>query len=250
MSMKILILGSVALGPKVACRVKRLLPSAQVTMIDRDSLISYGGCGIPYYVGGDVADIEGLQSTSAHVVRDERFFQNAKGVRVLTACEAISIDRKRKSVRVRHLKDNHREDLTYDKLVLATGATPIRPPIPGIDLPGVTVVANLHHAQRIKEMVSKGRVDRAVVIGGGAIGIEMSEALTDLWGVETTLVEMQDQLLPLPIGPDMARVIENHMVAKGVSVRLSEKVLAIQGDAGSGAGKSGTACCDSSGNWY
>lgn len=231
MSPKILILGSVALGPKVACRVKRMLPEAEVTMIDKDELISYGGCGIPYFVGGDVADIEGLQSTSAHVVRDERFFQNAKGVRVMTACEALAIDRSEKKVHVRHLKSDQEQTLAYDKLVLATGATPICPPIPGAQLPGVSVVSNLHHAQRIKSMVSKGQVGRAVVIGGGAIGIEMTEALADLWGIETTLVEMLDQVLPVPIGPDMARVIQNHMQAKGVSVRLNEKVKSIEGNA-------------------
>ncbi len=227
---KILIIGAVALGPKVACRVKRLNPDAEVTMIDRDDRISYGGCGIPYFVGGDVPDIDGLQSTSAHVVRDAQFFENAKGVHVLTRCEALSIDRVKKTVHIRYLDTGKKETIPYDKLVLATGARPVVPSIPGGDLQGVTPVADLHHAQRIKDRISRGLVSQAVVIGGGAIGIEMAEALTDLWGVDTTLVEMQSQVLPVAIGSDMARVLERHMESKGVRLLLNHSVRRILGD--------------------
>jgi NADPH-dependent 2,4-dienoyl-CoA reductase/sulfur reductase-like enzyme/rhodanese-related sulfurtransferase len=230
MAQKILIIGAVALGPKVACRLKRLDPEAEITMIDRDNRISYGGCGIPYFVGGDVAEVDGLQSTSAHVIRDARFFEGAKGVQVLTRCEALAIDRTRKTVQVRFIDSGSKESLAYDKLVLATGTTPVVPPIPGGELPGVTPVANLHHAQGIKDQLAKGLVTRAVVIGGGAIGIEMAEALTDLWGVETTLVELQPQVLPQAAGSDMARAIERHMEAKGVTMVLSESVQRIVGD--------------------
>ena len=234
MTNRVIVVGAVALGPKVACRIKRIDPAAQVTMIDKDTLISYGGCGIPYYVGGDVAELEGLRSTSAHVVRDENYFQNVKGVEVKTQTEAIAIDRKAKTVRVRYLADGSEEDLAYDKLVLGTGALPVVPPFPGADLPGVTVVANLHHAENIKDKISKGQVGNAVVIGAGAIGLEMAEALTDLWGVETTLVEMMDQLLPVAFGEDMSLVMKNHMEDKGVRVLLSERVQRILGDAENG----------------
>ena len=227
MSKKIVVIGAVALGPKVACRVKRLMPDAQVTLIDRDSIISYGGCGIPYYVSGDVAELEGLFSTSAHVVRDSLFFKNAKGVEVLTRTEAIGINPEKQLVRIRNLDSLSERELPYDDLVLATGATPLVPPIPGNDLPGVSVVANLHQAKAIKERIAKGEIGRAVVIGAGAIGIEMTEALTDLWGVETTLVEMQGQVLPTAFGPDLARVIKNEMEEKGVTVMLNEKVNGI-----------------------
>ena len=230
MSKKIVIVGAVALGPKVACRIKRLLPGAQVTLIDRDNFISYGGCGIPYYVSGDVAELEGLYSTSAHIVRDSNFFKNAKGVEVLTQTEALNINIQERTLEIRDLRDGSRRKLPYDDLVLATGATPVIPPIPGKDLPGVSVVSNLHQAKAIKEMIATGQVGQAVVIGGGAIGIEMAEALTDLWGVETTLVEMQDQLLPTALGPDMARIVKNEMTEKGVTVLLSQRVSAIARD--------------------
>jgi NADPH-dependent 2,4-dienoyl-CoA reductase/sulfur reductase-like enzyme/rhodanese-related sulfurtransferase len=119
-------------------------------------------------------------------------------------------------------------------LVLATGAIPIVPPLPGVDLPGVSVVANLNHAQKIKAAIAKGQVGSAVVIGAGAIGIEMAEALTDLWGVETTLVEMQQQVLPAAIGVDMARVMEAHLREKSVDLRLDTKVLKILGNGETG----------------
>ena len=230
MGQKVLIIGAVALGPKVACRLKRLDPSARVTLIDRDNLISYGGCGIPYYVGGDVADLEGLYSTSSHAIRDDRFFEQVKGVNVLSQTEVLSINRKGKFITVRNRVNNEESDLVYDKLVIASGANPVVPPIPGADLPGVSVVANLHNAREIKEKISKGQVESAVVIGGGAIGVEMAEALADLWGVETTLVEMMDHLLPTAIGPDMGLLIKNHMEENGVHILLGESVTQIIGN--------------------
>ncbi len=234
MGQRVLIIGAVAAGPKAACRLKRLDPEAEITLIDKDSLISYGGCGIPYYVSGDVAELESLYSTSAHVLRDCNYFKNVKGVEVLTETEALAIDRRNRRVKVKNLKDGSDAELEYDKLVIATGATPVKPPLPGADLPGVSVVANLHHADYIKDMIAKGKVERAVVIGGGAIGLEMAEALTDLWGVETTLVEMLDQLVPVSFGEDMALIIKNHMQENDVRVLLSERVTEILGDAENG----------------
>ena len=160
MSQKVVVIGGVALGPKVACRIKRLDPHASVTIIDKDRLISYGGCGIPYYVSGDVPELKDLYSTSAHVVRDAKFFANAKGVEVQTETEAIAIDREKKTVTVRK-PDGETALMPYDKLVLATGALPVQPPIPGVDLPGVSVVATLHHAAAIKDRIAKGDVGKA-----------------------------------------------------------------------------------------
>jgi NADPH-dependent 2,4-dienoyl-CoA reductase/sulfur reductase-like enzyme/rhodanese-related sulfurtransferase len=192
------------------------------------------GAVFPTTWGGDVAEIEGLLSTSAHVLRDPKFFKNAKGVVVQKQAEALSIDRKEKKVLIRNLLDNEETLLAYDKLVLATGARPLVPPIPGADLPGVSVVATPKHAIDITERISKGKVEKAVVIGGGLIGIEMAEALTDLWGVDTTVVEMMDQLLPGPIGPEFAIPLKNHMEEKGVKIHLSEQVTKILGDPESG----------------
>ncbi|MBF0259620.1 MAG: FAD-dependent oxidoreductase [Desulfamplus sp.] len=231
---KVVIIGAVALGPKVACRLRRINPEIDITVIDRDSLISYGGCGIPYYVGGDVAELEGLYSTIAHAKRDVPFFRNVKGFNVLTRVEALAIKRSEKKVVVRYLDEDRDGELNYDKLVIATGATPMRPPFPGSDLPKVHVVSNLHHASAIKNAIANGEVEHAVVIGAGAIGIEMAEALTDLWGIEITVVEMADQVLPQALGKDMARIVEKKLEDRGVKLLLSQKVMRINGDLDNG----------------
>jgi NADPH-dependent 2,4-dienoyl-CoA reductase/sulfur reductase-like enzyme/rhodanese-related sulfurtransferase len=234
MPKKVVIIGAVALGPKVACRLRRLDPNVEIVMIDRDDLISYGGCGIPYYVGGDINELEDLYSTTSHAIRDAEFFKTCKGVTILTRVEAIAIDRKGKKVKVLHLQDGSEESLSYDKLVIATGSTPIRPPIPGADMPRVLMVSNLHDAENIKNLLKQGKVGSAVVIGAGAIGIELAEAMTDLWGVKTTLIEMADQVLPLAIGKTIGRIVKHQLEEQGVKVLLSERVVRIGEDPDSG----------------
>ncbi|MFH1136019.1 MAG: FAD-dependent oxidoreductase [Pseudomonadota bacterium] len=231
MSFEVVIIGAVALGPKVACRLKRLRADARVTMIDRDSLISYGGCGIPYFISGDVADAKELQSTSYHMIRDPEFFHLAKDVDVLDRTEALALDRAGKKVRIRDLESGRERDLSYDKLVLAVGSRPNKPPIPGADLEGVFTVSNLNEAVKIKDKISSGSVGRAVVIGAGAIGLEIAEALADLWGIETAIIEIQDQVLPGVIGPQMSQMVKAHLAEHDVSqVFLKEKVLRLEGE--------------------
>ena len=227
---KVVIIGAVALGPKVASRLRRLNPDAEITVVDKDSIISYGGCGIPYYVGGDIADIEGLFSTASHVKRDVEFFKSCKGINVLSQVEATRIDRREKQVHIKNLADGTEDILDYDKLVISTGTSPLKPPVEGADLPDVHTVSNLHHAKTIKDRIATGKVEKAVVIGAGAIGIEMAEALTDLWGVETTIIEMADRVMPYAVGKNMARIAENHLKENDVDVRVGEKVKRINAD--------------------
>ena len=230
MEKKIVIIGAVAAGPKAACHLKRLQPGWDVTLVDQDNLISYGGCGIPYYVCGDVSDETELRSTSFHMVRDETFFRQAKGVDVLTRTRALAIDRKKKVVQVKNLDSGEERELPYDKLMLATGARPFVLPIPGNDLDGVFTIANLHKAIEIKKRIAGGKVSRAVVIGGGAIGVEMAEALKDLWGIETTLIEFMPQLLPKIVDWQFAGMLKTHLEEKDVTVFTSEGATAILGD--------------------
>jgi NADPH-dependent 2,4-dienoyl-CoA reductase/sulfur reductase-like enzyme/rhodanese-related sulfurtransferase len=232
----IVIIGGVAAGPKTACRLKRLAPDARITIIDQDNLISYGGCGIPYYVSGDVSDEKELRNTSFHMTRDESFFQDAKGVEVMTRTQALAIDRKAKTVRIRNLDSSREDSVPYDKLVIATGSEPFVLPIPGADLPGVYTISDLHKAIAIKEQLAKGKIARAAVIGGGAIGIEMAEAFTDLWGVETSLIEFMPQLLPNILDKPFADMLANHMRERGVSVHVNEAAGSIE------AGSDGKAC--------
>ena len=234
MAKRVVIIGGVALGPKVGSRLKRCAPDTEVVLLDRDRRISYGGCGIPYYVGGDVSELEELRKTMYHMVRDENFFRDVKHFETRTGKEVLSIDRSAKRVLYRDVEDGTEESLEYDDLVIATGAAPMLPPLPGTDLPNVFVVSNLHDAERIKNMLSSGQLESAVVVGAGAIGIEMAEALTDLWGAETTLVEMMDQVMPAAVTPVTARMMEKNLRDNEITVYTGTKVSRVLGDQDSG----------------
>jgi NADPH-dependent 2,4-dienoyl-CoA reductase/sulfur reductase-like enzyme/rhodanese-related sulfurtransferase len=230
MSRRIVIVGAVAAGPKVAARLKRCEPDAEITVFSRERFISYGGCGIPYYIGGDVDDEIQLRSTTYHMERNEEFFRNIKHFDVRTGIEVTRIDRSAKSVFHRNLDTGEEGRTEYDVLVLATGSRPVLPPLRGSDLPGVYTIAGLQEAVRIKETLTTGQLHQAVVVGAGAIGLEMAEAFTDLWGVETTLVEMQDRVLPATLGSEMSRMVAKHLRDNDVSVLTSTRVTGLEGD--------------------
>ncbi len=229
MAQTIVIIGAVALGPKAACRFKRLEPDSRVIMLDQSDRISYGGCGIPFYISGDVSDPDQLQTTSFHMLRDKNFFREAKGIEVLTQTRALEIDRKQKNILIERLETGEHIRLDYDRLVIATGSSPRKLPIEGAGLKGIYSITGLVEPIRIKEEISQGRVERAVIIGAGPIGLEMAEALADLWGIETTVVEMQDQILPDLISPTLAGMAQHHLEEKGVVLDLSDEVLRFEG---------------------
>ncbi len=229
MPQNIVVIGAVALGPKAACRLKRLEPDSKVVMVDKDDIISYGGCGIPYFISGDVSDPSQLQETSFHMLRDKTFFQEAKDIEVLTKTEAVKIDRQEKHVLIKNLITQEESTLPYDKLVLATGSRPRLLGIPGTDLDGVFALSNMNAAIAIKDRISSGQVEKALIIGGGFIGLEMAEALTDMWGIETTVVEITDQLLPGLISRNMAQIVKHHMEEKEVSFLLEHRVERLEG---------------------
>jgi NADPH-dependent 2,4-dienoyl-CoA reductase/sulfur reductase-like enzyme/rhodanese-related sulfurtransferase len=232
MSQNIVVIGGVALGPKAACRFKRLEPESKVTMIDQSALISYGGCGIPYYVSGDVSDAKELSQTSFHMMRDPQFFKDVKGVDVQILTKATKIDREKKEVEVQNVTSGEIATIPYDKLVIATGAAPRKLNLPGEDLEGVSYVATPDDATRIREGVQKGEVSSAVIIGAGFIGLEMAEAFADMWGVETTVVEITDQIMPRLVSPALATMGQNHMEENGVNFHFGEVVTAIEGENG------------------
>jgi NADPH-dependent 2,4-dienoyl-CoA reductase/sulfur reductase-like enzyme/rhodanese-related sulfurtransferase len=148
----------------------------------------------------------------------------------LTKTEALSIDRKKKRVLVHNLLTDEQKELPYDKLVLATGSRPKRLDIPGFQLDGVLAVNNMNAAIAIKDRIASGQVEKALIIGGGFIGLEMAEALTDMWGIETTVVEITDQLLPGLISRNMAQIVKHHMEEKEVDFHLEERVERLEGN--------------------
>ncbi|UJX39200.1 FAD-dependent oxidoreductase [Desulfovibrio sp. JY] len=230
MPQQVVIIGAVALGPKAACRFKRLSPDSKVIMLDRGKRISYGGCGIPYYVSGEVSEVSALQATAFHMVRTPEFFSEVKDVEARPETEVTAIDRKAKTVTARHLPTGKEEAIPYDKLVIATGSSTRKLPIPGLDLPGVHAVNNLDAAEAIKNAVTAGSVGSVAIIGSGFIGLEMAVAFADMWGLDVTVIELFDQILPGVTSPTLAGMAQRHMEEKGVVFRLAEQVKAIEGD--------------------
>ncbi|MCP4755991.1 MAG: FAD-dependent oxidoreductase [Proteobacteria bacterium] len=227
---QILIIGGVAAGPKTACHLKRIKPEAKVTLIDQDRLISYGGCGIPYFISGEVADEAALRSTSFDMVRDESFFQGAKGVDIVTSTRATAIDRQAKTVRMKNVLTGEESSMSYDKLVLATGSRPATPPIAGTGLKGVFTIGSLRSAIDLQKYLKESDAEKAVIIGGGAIGIEMAEGLEDMWGLETTIVEFMPQLLPNFVEKPIEMMLAHHLKENNVEIFTSESVATLEAD--------------------
>lgn len=230
MARKFLIIGGSAAGPKVASKIRRLDQFAEVTIIQKGKYLSMASCGYPYFVGGVFDDPAKLISTPTGVPRDPNFFSKVKRITALVETEALSIDREKKTVQVKDLKSGRTSDLPYDKLILATGATPVRPPIPGIDLEGIDTLQSMEDAVALKEVAVEKKVKHAVVVGGGLIGIETCEAFA-LAGIQMTVVEMLDQILPF-LDWEMAKLVENHMVSKGIKVITSNGVARFHGENG------------------
>lgn len=232
MSKRVVVIGAVAIGPKAASRCKRLMPDADITMIDQAPRISYGGCGIPYFVSGEVNRVEELQSTPYGTVRDAEFFWTHKGIKVLTQTRATAIDRAAKTVTVEDLRSGTVSFLPYDTLILAMGSSANRFPIPGIELAGITPATNLDEAEIIRNAAATGKVNNAVVMGGGFIGLEMAVALGDMWGIPTSVVELTPQILPNFLSATLARMAAKDMEDHGVKIYTSEKVVRFEGENG------------------
>lgn len=225
---RVVIVGGVAAGPKVASKVIRLCSDAEVTIVERGKLLSYAGCGLPYYVSGAVKEQKELMSTPVGVVRDPVFFQNVKNVKVLNETEALEIDRTGKRLRVRNLVRGEESWVAYDKLVLASGARAVVPPIPGTSLENVFTLQGVHDAEGIRALLAQDKARDVVIVGGGLIGVEITEALVQR-GCRVTMVEMMPQTLRI-VDPDMACLVEQHMESHGVKVLVGTKVEAIEGD--------------------
>jgi NADPH-dependent 2,4-dienoyl-CoA reductase/sulfur reductase-like enzyme/rhodanese-related sulfurtransferase len=230
MSLRVLIIGGVACGPKTAARLRRLMPDADITMIEKGELVSYGACGLPYYVEGEFPNIHALTHTQVGLPRTPEFFDKTKGFKVLNRTEAISIDRQNKTVRVKYLDESREADLAYDKLVMATGGYPFRPPIPGTYLKNVWFMTHPNDADSLVREIEAQNLQNAVLVGAGFIGIEMAEALINK-GLNVTVVEMANQILPGVMDPDIAAYGQIHMEEDNdVEFVLGEQVKAILGD--------------------
>jgi len=228
MPLKVIVIGGVAAGPKAAAKIMRLRPEAEVTIVEKGKLISYAGCGLPYYVSGAVKEQKDLLSTPIGVVRDPGFFQKVKNVKVLTETEALEVDRAKKRVRVRRNGEAADSWLDYDKLVLATGAKPVVPPLPSVTLGNITTLHNVPDAEAIRAVLAQTRPREVVMVGGGLIGVETVEALVEC-GCRVTVVEMMPHILRM-LDWEMARLVERHMESKGVRILTNTQVTGFEGE--------------------
>ena len=218
---KLVVIGGVAGGATAASKARRCCPDAEIEIYDQDEFISYAGCGLPYFIGGHSPNWRKL------LARLPEEFESRQNIRVFLRHRVNSIDAGNKVVRVMDLEGVSEFSIEYDRLIIATGAVPFVPPLPGRELEGVFVLRSLKHALEMKSFIDLQAPHRAVIVGGGAIGMEMCEALRRL-GMEVHLVELADHVLP-PLDADLASHAAKHLEENGVVLHLGEKVEGLEG---------------------
>lgn len=217
MNKKVIIVGGVAGGASAAARLRRLDESLEIIMFEKGEYISFANCGLPYYIG------ETINDRSKLIVQTVETMSSKFNLDIRNLSEVISIDKDRKIVLVKNLKTGETYEESYDTLMLSPGANPIKPPIPGInECDNLFTLRNIPDTDKIKSYIDSNRPNRAVVIGGGFIGIEMAENLHQR-GIEVTLVEASDQVMA-PLDVEMVSVIHEHLINKGVQLILGDGV--------------------------
>ncbi|WP_303742688.1 FAD/NAD(P)-binding oxidoreductase, partial [uncultured Duncaniella sp.] len=213
--MKYLIIGGVAGGATAAARIRRISEEAEIILFEKGEHISYANCGLPYYIGGVIAEREKL------LVQTPESFGQRFNIDVRVNSEVTAINPKAKTVTVTG-PDGSSYTESYDRLLLSPGASPVRPPLPGINSEGIYTLRNVADTDRIKAKVLSGDVKRAVIVGGGFIGLEMAENLSHA-GAEVAVVEMAPQVMA-PIDFSMAQIVHSHLQEKGVRLYLETAV--------------------------
>lgn len=226
---RIIVIGGSAAGPKAASKARRMDENAEITIYQKASDLSMASCGYPYYVGGFFDDRSQLLCSPAGVVRDAKFFWNAKKINTKVLTEVTRIDRKQKKVEFTDLTTGETGTAAYDKLVIATGSNARKPPVPGVELEGITTLQSLSDADYLRKIKDEGVIKKAVVIGGGLIGIETLEAL-HLAGIHITLIELLPQLLTF-LDKHMARLVEKYVQTKA-NVILQNGIASFLGENG------------------
>lgn len=207
--MKVIVLGGVAAGTKVAAKLLREDRSCEVTILTKGKDISYAGCGLPYYVGDVIHDKSQL------IVNTPEKYEKLTGAKVLTLTEAVAVNPEAHKVEAKDLRTGEGKEYFYDKLVIATGASPFIPQIPGLDLKNVFVMRTPDDAIGLRQAVESGSIKRAVVAGGGFIGLEVAENLA-AQGVKVSVIDFAPHVLPNFLDPEMSEYVENKMAEEGI----------------------------------
>ncbi len=218
----ILVVGGVAGGASAAARARRMNENARIIIFERDSYVSFANCGLPYYLGGEITDRDAL------LIAKPSLFKRRFDIEVRTRHEVTAIDREARTVTVRDLDADATYQMPWDKLILAPGADPLEPPIPGVDAAGVFTLRNLEDTDRIAEAMPGAQ--RAVVVGGGYVGLETAEQFRRR-GLDVSLVEMQSQVLPL-LDREMVEPIHRQLEYNGIRLELGNGIAGIESTAG------------------
>ncbi len=230
--MEVIVIGGSAAGLKAACRIARLQSDANIKVIVKEKPFGYSSCGLAYYLAGDVDSAAELYQTANGTTKDEKYYRDVKGIEILSLHEALSIDRVRRLVTCRDLKNDSDKILPYDKLIIATGALPLLPAIPGVDSPGVVYFHSVEDAVALRKELEQGKIGKVAIIGGGYIGMELCEAFASMWGVEVQLIEMQSQVLPIMVDPELSKLIESELVKNGIDLLIGCRCREIVNDKG------------------
>ncbi len=218
--MKIVIIGSVAAGTSVAAKARRNNEECEITVYERDSDISYSGCGLPYYIGEESIERDNLTP------RNPKWFEERFNMTLKTGHEVISIDSERRRIKVKNLATEEIFEDSYDKLVVATGATPLLPSITGIERENVFTLRNVQSADRIIDYIMEKAPKKAVIVGAGYIWLELLENLENL-GIETTVIEREERAMA-KMDKDMSVYLEDYLAKKGINLILGEEVAEIK----------------------
>lgn len=227
---RIVVVGGSAAGPKAAAKARRIDHGAEITIIQKDPDLSMASCGYPYYVGGFFDDRNKLLCTPTGVTRDPKFFMNAKAIEARTEVEVTAIDKDNHTVTCQDLNSDSNETLEYDKLIVCTGSKGKLPPIPGIELDGITTLMSMRDADYLRGIRDENRIKEVAIIGGGLIGIETCEAL-QLAGMKVTVVELLPQILTF-LDWELAKLVENHISSKSVNVITDNGIAEVLGEDG------------------
>jgi len=226
---KIVIIGGNACGMKTAARLRRRAPSADITVYEKGTFVSYGSCGFPYYASGAVKDYRSLIG-GAGAIRDAAYFASVKGVRVITGHQVVAIDRKNKQLQVLDMQQGEKKKCPYDTLVIATGGIPARPEIDGLDrAAGIFTVTGMDEIMALRTYVETNEVKEVVITGGGFIGVEMAEALKEK-GLAITLVKKSDKILPALFDEEMSLLIAKYLQERGVKILVGSDIARVVSD--------------------
>lgn len=220
--MKLLVIGGVAAGTKAAAKFKRVNPEAEVTIVTKGKDISYAGCGLPYYVGGAIQEKEQL------IVNTPEKYSALTGAMVYPQREVTALDPAAKKAIAKNLRTGAEEVYAYDKCIVAVGASPVVPPLPGLNLPGVFVMRTPDDAIETRDYIARDGVKRAVVVGGGFIGLEVAENLLEK-GMSVTLIDMAPQIMP-GFDVEMADYAVRHLAKKGIKVLTATRLEGVTGE--------------------